>query len=147
MNEPSNKDDGDDSEEGDEHTLTATSTSMPAPTIAPTPSQRPSPEIARSYLAWLNQRQARFPRAPPNYLECITVAKKLGRPTHKVFDEIVYYCGLENVGDQKEWYKQNRLALLGEDPRFDEETMGWWAAWLKQGRDEKAKEDAESMRK
>jgi hypothetical protein len=34
-----------------------------------------------------------------------------------------------------DWYKQNRLNVLGEDPRFDEEKIGWWQAWLKEGRD------------
>jgi len=99
----------------------------------------PKGQSARSYLAWVHHRQTRFPTAAPNYAECILVAKKLGRHPAKVFDEVIYHWGFETGNERSEWYKQNRLELLGEDPRFDEETIGSWQAWLKEGRDEKTR--------
>jgi len=89
----------------------------------------------QSYLAWLQHRQTRFPTTPPNSSEVILVAEKLNRSEAKVYDEILYRWGLETNSKCGAWYRQNRLTVLGEDPRFDEETMGQWEAWVKEGRD------------
>lgn len=94
------------------------------------------PEQARAYLAWLDHRQARYPTVKPNRPECVLVAKKLSRPFPAVHDDVLLYWGLETDSRRGEWYKQNRLHTLGEDPRFDSENMSFWEAWLKQGRDE-----------
>ncbi|KAL5113673.1 hypothetical protein ACEQ8H_008460 [Pleosporales sp. CAS-2024a] len=89
---------------------------------------------AEAYLAWLHHRQQRFPTVAPNYPDAIIISKKLGIPAAQVLDDIVYRWLLETDGNQGEWYRNNRLKVLGEDPRFDEETMGKWEAWLKKGR-------------
>lgn len=94
------------------------------------------PERAQAYLAWLQHRQARFPTVRPNFSECVLVAKKLGRPSVGVHEDVLHYWSLETDSRRGEWYKQNRLHTLGEDPRFDSEHMSMWKAWLKQGRDE-----------
>jgi hypothetical protein len=104
-----------------------------------TPSPKPHfpvPATARSYLAWLHHRQERFPTAAPRYAEFVIIAQKLSRAPPRVFDDAMYHWGFE-TGERVEWYKQNRLELLGEDPRFDEEKMGKFGAWMKVGRDEK----------
>jgi hypothetical protein len=92
-------------------------------------------DTAQSYLAWLNQRQTRFPIAAPNYSECVSIAGKLERPPGYVYDEILHHWGFETDSRWGEWYRQNRSMVLGEDPRFDDETMGKWEAWLKEGWD------------
>lgn len=98
-----------------------------------------SPERAQAYLAWLQHRLERSPTVPPNRPECVRVAKKLGRPSPAVHDDVLHYWGLETDSRRGEWFRQNRLHTLGEDPRFDSENMGFWEAWLKQGRDEMEK--------
>jgi hypothetical protein len=107
----------------------------PASTNPSSPVSRPSHfakrESARSYLAWLHHRQTRFPTVAPNYSECMLLAQKLGKHPAKIFDEALYHWGFENGN---EWYRENRLAVLGEDPRFDSDGMGRWDAWLQQGR-------------
>jgi hypothetical protein len=108
----------------------------PSASVAIAPSQSvPQKQSAKSYLAWLHHRQTRFPTAAPNSSECIAIAKKLGRLHVHVYDEIVYHWGLETSSEWGGWYKENRQEALGEDPRFDEETMGMWKAWLKEGRE------------
>jgi hypothetical protein len=47
----------------------------------------------------------------------------------------LYHWNLEAHSLEGEWYRTHRLEFLGEDPRFDEETMGRWEAWLKAGRE------------
>ncbi|KAF2830287.1 hypothetical protein CC86DRAFT_402332 [Ophiobolus disseminans] len=124
-----------DNEDDSQHT-TSSPIASPPPSIAPSlPPHFPKPESTRSYLAWLHHRQARFPTAAPNFPECILVAKKLGCHPSKVFDEVTYHWGFETGCDRSEWYKHNRLTVLGEDPRFDEEGVGRWRAWLELGRD------------
>ena len=88
----------------------------------------------RSYLAWLHHRQTRFPTVAPNSSECVLIANNVGRHPAIVYDEVLYHWGFETDSNWGEWYKQNRLKVLGEDPRFDEEVMGRWQAWLKEGR-------------
>jgi hypothetical protein len=101
----------------------------PAADVEPTAATDLTPPVARdqsvqSYLAWLHQRQTRFPIAKPNYSECVALGKRLGRPALHVCDEIMYRWGLETDSRSGDWYKQNRLQVLGEDPRFDEERIG-----------------------
>ncbi|KAH3904360.1 hypothetical protein HBH56_235020 [Parastagonospora nodorum] len=95
-----------------------------------------------SYLAWLQHRQTRFPTAPPNSSEIILIAEQLNRPEATVYDDILYRWGFETNSKCGAWYKQNRLTVLGKDPRFDEETMGKWDAWVKEGRDDLAKRES-----
>jgi hypothetical protein len=114
--------------------------SKPAAAMDLTPAIDSTTHVAQdssvqSYLAWLLQRQTRFPIAKPNYSECAALAEKLGRSLGCVYDEIMSRWGLETDSKWGDWYKQNRLQVLGQDPRFDDETMGKWEAWLKQGRD------------
>lgn len=92
----------------------------------------------QSYLAWLQHRQARLPTAPPNSSEAILIAEKLNRSEAEVYDGILYRWRLETNSQCGAWYRQNRLTVLGEDPRFDEETMRKWEAWVKEGRDKLA---------
>jgi hypothetical protein len=120
-----------------EHLPTPTpSETEPPANIAVAPFQSvPQKQSARSYLAWLHQRQTRFPTAAPNSSECIAIAKKLERLHAHVYDEILYHWGLETSSEWGGWYKKNRQQALGEDPRFDEETMGKWEAWLKEDKE------------
>jgi hypothetical protein len=97
-------------------------------------------QSVRSYLAWLHHRQTRFPIAVPNRSECVMIAKKLGRPPGYVYDEILYRWGFETDSRWGKWYKQNRLLVLGKDPKFGEEIVGKWEAWLQEGRDLKARQ-------
>ena len=80
----------------------------------------PSAQSAASYLAWLRQRDTRWPTVWPNFPECVAIGKKLGKPTSKVFEEILYHWLLETDGRRGEWHKEHRLEVLGEDPLFDE---------------------------
>jgi hypothetical protein len=79
-----------------------------------------------SYLAWLYHRKTRFPTAFPVYAECIAIGKHLGRSPHKSYDEILYHWGLETDSKYGLWYRQHRLEVLGEDPMFPDETLGFW---------------------
>jgi hypothetical protein len=97
----------------------------------------------QSYLAWLQHRQTRFPTAPPNSSEIILIAEQLNRPEATVYDDILYRWGFETNSKCGAWYKQNRLTVLGEDPRFDEDTMGKWEAWVKEGRDMLAERESQ----
>jgi hypothetical protein len=103
-------------------------------TISPRP-HFPQKQSVQSYLAWLHHRRTRYPTVVPNSSECVLIAKKLDRLPAHVYDEILYHWGFETSSVWGDWYKQNRLNVLGEDPRFDEEKIGWWQAWLKEGRD------------
>jgi hypothetical protein len=91
-------------------------------------------QSAQSYFAWLRHRQTRFPTVPPYLSEAILIARTLGKPSALFYDHIRYHWGLETDSRRGAWYKQNRLEVLGEDPRFDEEVMGTREAWLEQGR-------------
>ncbi|KAF1937387.1 hypothetical protein EJ02DRAFT_458773 [Clathrospora elynae] len=95
-------------------------------TPAPFSSLRKS---AISYLAWLQQRQKRFPTAHPHYPECIAIGKRLSRSPHYVYEDVLYHWGLETDSVYGAWHRQHRLQVLGEDPCPDEETVGLWAAW------------------
>tara|TARA_R110002003_G_scaffold284_5_gene18290 strand:+ start:4694 stop:6379 length:1686 start_codon:yes stop_codon:yes gene_type:complete len=97
-------------------------------------SVRPA-QSAQSYLAWLRRRRVRFPSVPPNASECALIAKELGRHRSELYDEVLWHWGLETDSKWGDWHKQNRLKVLGEDPRFDDEKMGRWQSWLKEGRD------------
>jgi len=119
----------------------STSLDVATPSTAISPTTLTSADSARSYLAWLHHRQTRFPNVEPKRAEFAIIAERLGRVRHHVFQEAMYHWGLETGNDRSEWYKQNRLEVLGEDPRFDEETMGWWAAWVKKGMNEKAEKE------
>jgi hypothetical protein len=92
-------------------------------------------QSAQSYLAWLHHRQSRFPTAAPNSSKCIVLAEKLGMLSVQIYDDVLCRRGFETDSRFGEWYRQNRLGVLGEDPRFDDEVMGRWEAWLKHGRD------------
>jgi hypothetical protein len=92
-------------------------------------------QSAQSYLAWLRRRRVRFPSVPPNASECALIAKELGRHRSELYDEVLWHWGLETDSKWGDWHKQNRLKVLGEDPRFDDEKMGRWQSWLKEGRD------------
>jgi hypothetical protein len=124
--------DREDSDRNSTHQDTPVSANLPSPVSRPSHSAKQ--ESARSYLAWLHHRQTRFPTVVPNYSECILIAEKLDKHPAKVFDEALYHWGFENSGAGSEWYRQNRLTVLGEDPRFDSDGMGRWDAWLQQGR-------------
>ncbi|KAH7396953.1 hypothetical protein DE146DRAFT_586411, partial [Phaeosphaeria sp. MPI-PUGE-AT-0046c] len=91
---------------------------------------------AASYLAWLHHRHARFPTARPNSSECILVAKKLDRPSASVYEDVLHHWSLETDSRRGNWFKRNRLQVLGEDPKFYAEHMGFWETWLNRGRDE-----------
>jgi hypothetical protein len=91
-------------------------------------------QSAKSYLAWLHHRQTRFPTAAPNSAECILIAAKLEMPAAQVYEDVLFRWGFETDSKFGAWHRQNRWKVLGEDPRFDEEVMGKWEAWLKQGR-------------
>ncbi|KAF1844982.1 uncharacterized protein K460DRAFT_416321 [Cucurbitaria berberidis CBS 394.84] len=120
---------------GQTHPAAAAAAAAATSPSTPTLFQSKPSQAAQSYLAWLYQRQTRSPTAQPVYPECIAIGKRLGRPPHKVYDEVLYHWGLETDSRHGEWHRQNRLKVLGEDPRFDEERMGFWNAWMKRGRE------------
>lgn len=88
----------------------------------------PSAQSAAAYLAWLRERQTRWPTVCPNRSECVVIATRLSRSKErvKVFDEILFHWLLETDSRRGSWYKGNRLQVLGEDPVFDEVGLGSW---------------------
>ncbi|KAH9882190.1 hypothetical protein J1614_001362 [Plenodomus biglobosus] len=80
-------------------------------------------QSASSYLAWLALRKVRWPKVPPFYGECVTIGKKLHRPTPGVFDEVLYHWLLETNSQRGDWHKSQRLRILGEDPLLDEQAL------------------------
>lgn len=109
---------------------------LPVSITLPTHITSRNKQRAESYLAWLRHRQTRYPTAPPNMSECDALARRIGQSPWAFYDEVVYHWNLEAHSLEGEWYRTHRLEFLGKDPRFDEETMGRWEAWLKAGREE-----------
>lgn len=87
-------------------------------------SESPGPS-AISYLLWLQQRQTRFPTMQPLWPECVALGQRLGRSSHKVFDEVLYHWGLETESQRGEYNRTHRLEVLRHDLVFFEHG-GWF---------------------
>ncbi|KAH8700064.1 hypothetical protein GQ44DRAFT_786201 [Phaeosphaeriaceae sp. PMI808] len=108
----------------------------PSKLMAKSPPHFANQQAVQSYLAWLHLRQVRFPTVAPNSCECAMIARKFGNHPTKVYDEVLYHWGLETGSKDGEWYRRNRVKVLGQDPSFDSDTLGWWEAWLLQAGDD-----------
>ncbi|KAL6712274.1 hypothetical protein ACN47E_000151 [Coniothyrium glycines] len=94
--------------------------------VANTGKDSVSAQSGASYLAWLDQRQVRYPTAPPNYSECVALGVRLKRSPHVIYDQVFLHWNLETDSQRGLWYKEHRLEVLGEDPKFNAVAKNLW---------------------
>jgi hypothetical protein len=86
-----------------------------------------------AYLHWLEYRGNPFPTTRPMVSEATLIGRAVGRGSAWVHDEIMRAWACEQHSVRGEWYRENRVEVLGAEPKCTDQTRREWQAWAANG--------------